>query len=125
MVIGGNSGAPGENIVGTEVFEFLEVTTAPANYNTTTLASTENSSWTGNCGSSCRIYHSSETLNSSIAESQSVVYHGTTMEPKLHWSHATGFGLYEVDSNFCIGKASDIVHTNPANESLLMTFEQY
>ena len=115
MVIGGNYGQPQEQTVGTEVLQFLEVTTAPTapdttHPNYTTIYGNTSTSASVNCGSECRIYHSSETSNSSIAEGQSVVYHGTTMEPKLHWSHATGFGLYEVDSNFCKGKAFDIVN---------------
>ena len=115
MVIGGNYGQPQEQTVGTEVLQFLEVTTAPTapdttHPNFTTIYGNTSTSASVNCGSECRIYHCSETSNSSIAEGQSVVYHGTTMEPKLHWSHATGFGLYEVDSNFCKGKAFDIVH---------------
>ena len=57
MVIGGHYGQPQELTVGTEVFEFLEVTTAPANYNTATPASTVSTPWdsTEHCGNSCRL----------------------------------------------------------------------
>ena len=121
MVIGGNYGQPREQTVSTEVFEFFEVTTAPVANMTTSPPSTASTPWdsTENCGNSCRIHHWSETLNSSMAEAQSVVYHGTAMDPKLHWSHATGFGLYEVDSNFCRFE-TDIIDV-PTTTSIITT----
>ena len=120
MVIGGiNSEAShGGNTISTELLMFSNNTTVGRTIGTTIPTSFQYSTvqhstgqpstmylaWndTEHCENYCSMYDFPETSNSSIAEAeQSIIYHGTKMEPKLHWGHATGFGLYEVDSDFC------------------------
>ena len=98
MIIGGYS----KNYeVSTEVIEFFNGTNSQAS-NMTTMPTVEsaNKLWndTEHCGNDC-MYSFPEIY--SYEDVQSVLYHGPKMEPKVHWSFATGFGLYEVDSNFC------------------------
>ena len=133
MVIGGvnNEASHGGNTISTEVLMFSNSTTVDHTIGTTVPTSTQystlqpttlHSAWnnTEHCGNYCSMYDFPGTSNSSIAEAeQSIIYHGTKMEPKLHWAHATGFGLYEVDSNFCRFE-TDIIDV-PTTTSIITT----